>query len=123
MPMWISCTVKNASALHTRRSQAGRQVQRAADAAALHGGDDREARLFEHIETRINWRSEVLKGQPRACVAGVSPGRPDAKHLQCHAGAEVLAGGRDDQRTRLAGGVERLHGVAQRRKEGRRPWC
>ena len=103
MPIEISCTVKNASALQTRRSHA---VARSSAPpmqppwiAQTTGKRASSSALKQSISLRSDsWKPSrsrgVVAGQ-REVVAG--------EHVERHAGREVLAGRRDHQRARRAG--------------------
>ena len=118
--MWISCTREEGVGAAHAQVAGGGQVERAADAAALDGADHREARFVERVEAAHQLAQRVLEGEPRARVPVSSIGMPPAKTssampaLKCLPVDEITS-------TRVSPfGVERLHGVAQRREEGRR---
>ncbi len=99
------------------------EIERAADAGALHRADDRKARAVERVERGHQAAQLRLEREPLARVAGVQHGLHRAvggEGVERHAGAEVPAFGAQDQHARGAGVVQRLHRVAQRRKERRR---
>ena len=98
----------------------GGEVERPADAAALHRAQDRKARRVERIEAGHQAAQALLEAQPRAGGAGRQCEVAARKDVESHAGAEVLAGRRDHEHACRAGVAQALYGVAQRGEEGRR---
>ena len=99
---------------------AGRgQVDRAADAAALDGGDDRKAHLGNGGEAQLQLLQLVAEALARGHVhraqrAGVG------EHAQVHAGAEVPAFGRQHRGAHAAGFIELAEQLRDLGPEGRR---
>lgn len=96
----------------------GHHVQRAADAAAVDGGDHRYPQFVQAAEGGLHAGQQVADGGA-ALGAGVIQGDGPAKGLQCHAGAEMLAGAADHQGARLAAAVQLLQQLIELAPEGR----
>src|SRR4029079_4539575 len=87
----------------------GREVERAADAAALDRADDRKARLVERGEAVHELAQRLLEAEPLARRLRAEREFVAGEDVERHAGGEVLAGRRDDERARLAAVAERTH--------------
>jgi hypothetical protein len=120
MPIEISCTVKNASALQTRMSHAVARSRAPPMQPPWIAHDDREARLVEGAEAVDELPQRLLEGEPLARRRRRERREVAGEDVERHAGREVLAGRRDHHRPRRAFVAEPAHGVADGGKERRR---
>ena len=93
-------------------------IDRAANAAALNGGNHRDAQCLKLGEGGLHVGQQV-KNRRAAFGALVVHGNAAAKGLQRHAGAEVFAGAGDDQHARIGGLVDVRQHLVQLAPEGR----
>ena len=94
------------------------QIHRAAHAAALDGRDDGDAQRFQPGEGGLQPAQQVGDGGA-AFGRGVVHADRAAKHVERHAGREMLAGAGDHQHARLAALIEAGQHLIQLAPEGR----
>ena len=120
MPIEISWTVKNASALHTRMSQAVARSSAPPMQPPWIAQTIGKRASSSALKQSISFLQRLLEAEPLARGARRERQPVAGEDVERHAGGEVLAGRREHHRARRALVAQAAHGVAQRGKERRR---